>query len=49
MDMKLEVFSLIKSKVFRKVWHNGRIYKLKQNGVSGDLLNLITDFLDESS
>ena len=49
MDMKLEVFSLIKSKVFHKVWRNGRIYKLKQNGVSGDLWNLITDFLDESS
>ena len=28
-----------------KVWHNGLIYKLKQNGVRGDLLNLI-DFLD---
>ena len=28
------------------VWHNGLIYKLKQNGVSGNLLNLIIDFLD---
>ena len=27
------------SKAFDKVWHNGLIYKLKQNGVSGDLLN----------
>ena len=34
------------SKAFDKVWHNGLIYKLKQNGVSGDLLNLIIDFLD---
>ena len=34
------------SKVFDKVWHNGLIYKLKQNGVSGNLLNLIIDFLD---
>ena len=34
------------SKVFDKVWYNGLIYKLKQNGVSGDLLNLIIDFLD---
>ena len=33
------------SKAFDKVWHNGLIYKLKQNGVSGDLLNLIIDFL----
>ena len=33
-------------KAFDKVWHNGLIYKLKQNGVSGNLLNLIIDFLD---
>ena len=32
-------------KVFDKVWYNGLIYKLKQNGVSGDLLNLIIDLL----
>ena len=31
------------SKAFDKVWHNGLIYKLKQNG---NLLNLIIDFLD---
>ena len=35
------------SKAFDKVWHNGLIYKLKQNGVSGDLLRWITDFLDD--
>ena len=34
------------SKAFDKVWHNGLIYKLKQNGVSGNLLNLIIDLLD---
>ena len=34
------------SKTFDKVWHNGLIYKLKQNGVNGYLLNLIIDFLD---
>ena len=34
------------SKAFDKVWRNGLIYKLKQNRVSGDLLNLIIDFLD---
>ena len=27
------------SKAFDKVWHNGLIYKLKQNAVSGNLLN----------
>ena len=34
------------SKAFDKVWHNGLIYKLKQNGVSGNLLNSVIDFLD---
>ena len=34
------------SKAFDKLWHNGLIYKLRQNGVSHDLLNLIIDFLD---
>ena len=34
------------SKAFDKVWHNGLIYKLNRNGVNGNLLNLIIDFLD---
>ena len=34
------------SKAFDKVWQNGLIYKLKQNEVSSDLLNIIIDFLD---
>ena len=33
------------SKAFDEVWHKGLIYKLKQNGISGKLLNLIVDFL----
>ena len=33
------------SKAFDKVWHKGFIFKLKQNGVSGKILNSITDFL----
>ena len=35
------------SKAFDKVWHNGLIYKLKQNGVAGDLLDTLTNFLEE--
>ena len=35
------------SKAFGKVWHNGLIYKLKQNGVAGDLLDTLTNFLKE--
>ena len=33
------------SKAFEKVWHEGLIFKLKQNGISGNLLNLLCDFL----
>ena len=33
------------SKAFDKVWHEGLIFKLKQNGKSGNLLNLLCDFL----
>ena len=31
-----------------KVWHQGLHYKLRQNGVSGKLLNTLTDFLEGS-
>ena len=33
------------AKAFDKVWHEGLLYKLKQNGISGYLLNVIADFL----
>ena len=33
-------------KTFDKVWHKGLIYKLKQNGISGNLLDTFTDFLN---
>ena len=36
------------SKTFDNVSRNGLIYKLKQNGEGGDLLNLIIDLLDAS-
>ena len=37
------------SKAFDKVWHNGLIYKLKQNGVAGDLLDTLTNSLKEKT
>ena len=37
------------SNTFDKVWHEGLIFKLKQNGISGKLLNLIKDFLKTES
>ena len=33
------------SKAFDKVGHDGIIFKLKQNGISGNLLNLLSNFL----
>ena len=33
------------SKAFDKIWHKGLIYKLKQNSISGNILNTIIDLL----
>ena len=33
------------SKAFDKVWHEGLIFRLKQDGISGNLINLLCDFL----
>ena len=35
------------SKAFNMVWHNGFLFKLKQNDVSGNLLGLIKSFLSD--
>ena len=34
------------SKAFHNAWHTGLLYKLKQNGISGKLFDIITDFLN---
>ena len=33
------------SRAIDKIWHEGIIFKFKQNGISGKLLHLIKDFL----
>ena len=33
------------SKAFDKVWHQGLLHKLEENGISGKLLNTAKDFL----
>ena len=33
------------SKAFDKVWHEGLIFKLKQNDISGELLHILSDFV----
>ena len=34
------------SKAFDKVWHDGLIFKLKQNGISGSLFKLLANYLN---
>ena len=36
---------LNKSKDFNKVWHEGLVFKLKHNSISGELLQILSDFL----
>ena len=33
------------SKAFGKVWHDGLIFKLRPNGISGDVINVFLGFL----
>ena len=35
------------SQAFDKAWHDGIIFKLTQNGILGNLLNLLRDFLNK--
>ncbi|MCG7879943.1 MAG: reverse transcriptase domain-containing protein [Candidatus Thiodiazotropha endolucinida] len=37
------------SKAFDRVWHQGLIFKLKQHGINGQLLNWIKDYLSNRS
>ena len=34
------------SRAFDKVWHKGLMYKLQQKGISGELLKILVDFLN---
>ena len=47
LDINLEVRSVFldMSKAFDKVWHKGLLFKLKQSGINGTLLNLLGDYL----
>ena len=36
---------VLETKAFDKVWPEGLLFTLKQNGISGNYVNVITDFL----
>ena len=44
-DLEVRGIFLDMSKAFDKVWHKGLLHKLKQNGISGKLFDIITNFL----
>ena len=48
-DEGLEVRSVFLdiSKAFDKVWHKGLLFKLSQNGISGNLLDLLSSFMSD--
>ena len=46
-DINLEVRSVFldMSKAFDKVWHEGLLFKLRQNGINGKLINILKIYL----
>ena len=46
-SLEVRAVFLDMSKAFDKVWHDGLIFKLKQNGVEGKLLNLLQNYLTD--
>ena len=43
--LEVRLVSLDISKTFKKVWHDGLLYKLKSVGISGELYNLLENYL----
>ena len=48
-DMRLKVRGIFVyiSKAFNKVWHDGLIFKLPQNGICGEMINILEDVLSD--
>ena len=36
------------SKAVDKVWHDGLIFKLRQNGICGEMINILEELLSDS-
>ena len=45
-SLEVRAVFLDMSKAFDKVWHEGLLFKLKQNGISDNLLNLFKSYLE---
>ena len=50
-DMRLEVCGMFLdiSKAFGKVWHDGLIFKFRENGFCGEMTNISENFLATES
>ena len=46
LSLEVQLLFLYMSKSFDKVWHQRLIYKLRQVGISGEVLTLISSFLN---
>ena len=46
-DMRLQVCGMFLdiSKAFGKVWHDGLIFKFRENGICGEMTNISENFL----
>ena len=44
MELEVRGIFLNISKAFDKVWHDGPIFKLRQNGICGETINILEDF-----
>ena len=47
MEVRSVFLDISKAKVFEKVWHQGRLFKLSQNGIPVNLLDLLSSFLSD--
>ena len=46
-NLKVRGIFLDISKAFDKVWHDGLVFKLHQNGISGKMIYILEDFLSD--